>query len=311
MEVIHSLSKIDRLSHMTGVSLGSFDGIHKGHLTLINSLVENCRKKNLKSVIYTFSNHPRGVINTKNSPKIIISKRQKVDLFKEIGIDFLFMVDFDDFQRNISAEDFVAKILLEKLNMSSMTVGTDCRFGKKAEGDIILLEQFSKDYSFDLTIVPPVKLEDKIISSTAIRHFLSQGLIEKANMFLGRNYSIIGKVIKGKQLGSKLGFPTANISIDFNMSLPKPGVYVSKTKVGNRVYNSITNVGFNPTFNQKNYNIETYILEFNKNIYGEEVEVHFLHRIRDEIKFNSIDDLCDQINKDIIYSKEYFKTFEL
>jgi len=182
---------------------------------------------------------------------------------------------------------------------------------KKAEGDIAILEQFSKNYSFDLTIVPPVRFEDEIISSTAIRHFLSQGLIEKANMFLGRNYSIVGRVIKGKQLGSKLGFPTANISIDFNMSLPKPGVYVSKTKVNNRIYNSITNVGFNPTFNQKNYNIETYILEFNKNIYGEEVEVRFLHRIRDEIKFNSIDELCAQINKDTLYSKEYFKTFAL
>lgn len=207
MEVINSLSEIDRLSYMTGVSLGSFDGIHQGHLTLINALVENCRKKNLKSVIYTFSNHPRGVLNIEDPPKIIINKKQKINLFKQLGIDFLFMVDFDDFQRNISAKDFVEKILLEKLNMYSMTVGEDCRFGKKAEGDIILLEQFSKLYSFNLTVVPPVKLEDKIISSTAIRHFLSQGLIEQANRFLGRNYSIIGKVIKGKQFGSKKGFP--------------------------------------------------------------------------------------------------------
>lgn len=311
MEVINSLSEIDRLSCMTGVSLGSFDGIHRGHLALMNSLMENCREKNLKSVIYTFSNHPRGIISINNSPKIIISKKQKIDIFKKIGIDFLFMVDFDDFQRNISAKDFVEKILLEKLNMSSIVVGADCRFGKMAEGDIVLLEQFSKQYCFDLTVVPPVKLEDKIISSTAIRHFLSQGLVEKANMFLGRNYSIIGKVIRGKQLGSTLGFPTANISIDFNMSLPKPGVYVSKTKVKNGIYNSITNVGFNPTFNQKNYNIETYIFEFSENIYGEEVEVYFLHKIRDEVKFNSIDGLCRQIDKDAAYSKEYLKTFDL
>lgn len=310
MEVIHSLLEFDKLSYMTGVSLGSFDGIHKGHLTLLNTLIENCRKRNLKSVVYTFSNHPREIINLKNSPKLIITKNQKLDLFDKIGIDFLVMVDFDDFQKNISAKDFVAEILLEKLNMRTITVGTDCRFGKKAEGDINLLKKFSKEYDFELSIVPPVMIEDEIISSTVIRDLLSEGIIEKANLFLGRNYSITGKVIKGKQLGAKLGFPTANIEVNFNLSLPKPGVYVTRTKLGKTLYSSITNVGFNPTFNQKTYNIETFILDFNKNIYGKEVEVRFLQRIRDEIKFTNLDDLCQKINEDVSYSREYFKIID-
>lgn len=310
MKVIRSLSEFDKLSYMTGVSLGSFDGIHKGHLTLLNALIEDCREKNLKSVVYTFSNHPREIIDSKNSPKLIINKKQKLDLFEKVGIDFLVIVNFDDYQKNISAKDFVEEILLNKLNMQSITVGFDCRFGKKAEGDVEFLKEFSKEYGFDLSLVPPVMIEDEIISSTAIRNLLSDGIIEKANLFLGRNYSITGKVIKGKQMGSKLGFPTANIEVNFNLSLPKPGVYVTKTKVGEKLYRSITNVGFNPTFNQKTYNIETFILDFNKNIYGEEVEVKFLHRIREEIKFNNLTDLCQKINEDVSYTKEYFKTID-
>lgn len=310
MEVIHTLSELDTLPYETGVSLGSFDGIHKGHLTLMNTLMENCRKKDLKSLIYTFSNHPREIISSKTSPKLIINRKQKIDLFNDIGIDVLVMVNFDNFQKNIGAKDFVENILLKKLNMSSMTVGADCRFGKKAEGDINLLNEFSTLYGFELAVVPPVKIDDEIISSTAIRQLLAEGIIEKANLFLGRYYSITGKVIKGKQVGAKFGFPTANISVDYSLALPKPGVYVTKTKVNNVIYSSITNVGFNPTFNQKNYNIETYIFDFNRNIYEKEVEVKFFHRIRGEIKFNNVDDLYSQIDSDISYSREFFKTID-
>lgn len=306
MEVIHSLGEIDRLSERTGVSLGSFDGLHKGHITLINTLRENCKSKDLKSVIYTFSNHPRELINSKNSPKLIINNRQKIDLFNKTGIDYLVMVKFDNFQKNIKAKDFIEEILLKKLNMKSTTVGSDCRFGRKAEGDIALLKEFSRKYDFDLTVVPPVKIDDEIISSTSIRNQLSNGLIDKANSFLGRNYSITGKVIKGKQFGAKHGFPTANISIDFSLCLPKSGVYITRTLIDGSIYNSITNVGFNPTFNQRNYNIETYIFDFNKNIYHKEVTVEFLHKIRDDKKFSNVDELYKQVKDDIAYAKDYF-----
>lgn len=306
MEVIYSLGEIDKISDATGVSLGSFDGLHKGHLTLINALKKKCLEENLKSVIYTFENHPRQLVTSKQTPRLIIRNDQKIDLLEKIGIDFLVMVKFDNFQKNISAKDFVEKILLQKLNMRWMAVGADCRFGRKAEGDIKLLKDFSKEYEFGLTIVPPVKIKDEIISSTSIRDHLSNGLIDKANLFLGRNYSITGKVIKGKQLGAKQGFPTANISVDISLCLPKNGVYVTNTIVDDNVYNSITNVGFNPTFNQTNYNIETNIFGFNQNIYGKEVTVEFLHRIRDEKKFNNIDELYSQINADTDYARGYF-----
>jgi riboflavin kinase/FMN adenylyltransferase len=308
MEVIYSLEEIDKIPYMTGVSLGSFDGLHKGHLTLINTLKERCLKENLKSVIYTFANHPRQLINSKKPPRLIIKNQQKIELLRKIGIDYLVLVKFDSFQQNISAKDFVEKILLHKLNMGCMIVGEDCRFGKKAEGDINMLKDFSKKYEFDLTVVPPVKIDDEIISSTAIRNQISNGLMDKANLFLGRNYSIKGKVIKGKQFGAKRGFPTANISVDINLCFPKNGVYITKTIIDNNVYNSITNVGFNPTFNQTNYNIETNIFDFDQNIYGKEVEVEFLHRIRAEKKFNNVDQLYGQINDDKAYAKDYFDT---
>ncbi|SHJ90827.1 bifunctional riboflavin kinase/FAD synthetase [Paramaledivibacter caminithermalis] len=306
MEVIYSLEEIDKITDKTGVSLGSFDGLHKGHQTLINTLKGKCVKENLKSVIYTFSNHPRGIINFKSSPKLIINNNQKIGLLEKIGVDYLVLVKFDEFQKNIGAKEFVEKILLEKLNMSCMVVGNDCRFGKNAEGDTSLLEKFSKKYGFALNVVAPVMIGDEVISSTSIRNQLSNGLIDKANSFLGRKYSIAGKVIKGKQFGGKQGFPTANISIDFNLCLPKPGVYVTETIINNNRYSSITNVGFNPTFNQKNYNIETHIMNFNKKIYNEEITIEFLCRIRDEIKFNNVDDLYRQVNKDIAFAKDYF-----
>ncbi|SKC74068.1 bifunctional riboflavin kinase/FAD synthetase [Maledivibacter halophilus] len=306
MEVIHSLGEIGSLTEMTGVSLGTFDGLHKGHITLIKTLKEDCKLQNLKSVIYTFSNHPRELINSKNSPRLIINNKQKIDLFYKMGIDFLVMVKFDNFQKNIRAEDFIEEILLKKLNMKAAIVGWDCHFGRKAEGNIELLKEFSQKYDFDLTVVPPLKIDNEIISSTSIRSQLSKGLIDKVNLFLGRNYSITGRVIKGKQFGGTQGFPTANISVDLSLCLPKSGVYITRTVIDRIIYKSITNVGFNPTFNQRNYNIETYIFDFSKNIYDKEVTVEFLHKIRDDIKFDNVENLYKQVKTDIDYAKNYF-----
>ncbi|MDK2917438.1 MAG: riboflavin kinase / adenylyltransferase [Candidatus Petromonas sp.] len=310
MELIYSLEDMGKMVYETGVSLGTFDGLHRGHQRLINKLIKKSKSNGYKSIVYTFANHPREITSKKNKPKKIISVKQKIELFNKIGIDFLILVNFDDFHRNIKAENFITDILMEKLNMHSMVVGFDCRFGKNAEGNIKSLKRFSQKYDFDLEIVPPIKIENQIVSSTLIRKLLSKGLIGEVNNLLGRNYSIFGKVIKGKQLGSKLGFPTANISIDLDLCLPKKGVYVTKTHLKNRPYYSVTNVGLNPTFKQNTYNVETYILDFNKNIYNEEIRVEFLERIRDELKFNNVASLCEQISQDIIFTKKYFKLYK-
>lgn len=190
--------------------------------------------------------------------------------------------------------------------MRNIVVGFDCRFGKNAEGNVSTLKELSQIHNFELNVILPVKLNNKTISSSLIRKYLSQGRIEKVNEYLGRNYSVYGYVIKGKQLGSKLGFPTANILANSNLCLPKPGVYITKTYIDDNLYYSTTNVGFNPTFNQKTYNIETYIIGFNDDIYGKEIKVVFYKRIRDELKFKNIRSLCKQIENDVIYTKQYF-----
>lgn len=306
MEVIYSLSNIKNHIKPTNIALGTFDGLHRGHMELIKKLILKSKINNYTSVVYTFLNHPREITSNKNNTKRIINSAQKIELFEKAGVDILVLVDFDEFHRNIEAEDFIRNIFVNKLNMKNIVVGFDCRFGKNAEGDLNTLKFLARKYDFDVEIVQPIKIENKIVSSTLIRYYLSSGEIEKVNFFLNRPYEVRGKVIKGKQLGKTLGFPTANILLDNTLCLPKSGVYATKTMIGNDIYFSITNVGINPTFNQKNYNIETYIFDFNENIYNQEIKVFFYKRLRDEFKFGNIDDLCNQINNDIIIAKDYF-----
>ncbi len=305
MKIFYSLDTIKHIGP-SSIALGTFDGLHRGHMELIKKLIQTCKSNNLTSIVYTFSNHPREITSNKNNTKKIISNTQKVELFKNTGIDILVFVDFDELHKNIEAENFVRKILINKLNMKSMVVGFDCRFGKNAQGDLNTLKLLSQEYKFDVEVVQPIMIQDEIISSTLIRFYLTEGEIEKANYFLNRNYEIHGKVIKGKQLGKKLGFPTANILSTDNLCLPKSGVYATKTYINDKFYYSVTNVGVNPTFNQTNHNIETYIFNFDKNIYNQEIRVCFYKRLRDELKFDNIQELCNKINEDILITKKYF-----
>lgn len=307
MEVINSLNEIANFNYKSSIAIGTFDGLHKGHQVLINKLINKSKFKKHKSIVYTFANHPREITDKNNFPKRIISTDDKIKLFKKMGIDILLLPEFDKFHRNIHAEDFVKSILIDKLNMKNIIIGFDFRFGKNAEGTIELLQNLSYKYNFDIDIVEPIKINNTIVSSTLVRQFILEGQIEKANNFLGWNYFIRGKVIKGKQLGTKFGFPTANILVDTGLCLPKSGVYITKTYVDDKTYFSVTNIGVTPTFQEKKYSIETYILNFNENIYNNEIKVEFYERIRNELKFDTIELLYEQIACDINYTKKYFK----
>lgn len=306
MEIIRDISELVRVTDSTGVALGTFDGLHVGHQEVIRTLILNCQRKNLKSCVFTFANHPREVTTNKGAPPRILSLDDKIKLLESYGVEILVLLHFDERLMSIPADSFVRDILIKGLNTRYLTVGFDFRFGKGAQGNVDLLRAYSEDGHYEVDIVSPIERGGKKISSSVIRKLLEEGRIEEVNAQLDRHHHVSGEVVRGKQLGNKIGFPTANLKVSANMTLIKPGVYVTKTTVRDTVYYSVSNVGYNPTFDQKLFNLETYIFDFDKSIYGEIITVEFYTRIRDEIKMESLDQLVDYIKQDVAYTREYF-----
>lgn len=306
MKVITSLKDIKIDCDHTGVALGNFDGMHTGHKTLIVNLVEICKKNGFKSVVYTFKNHPRKLTTENRAPRKIISTEEKFRFLAELGVDYVVCVEFDEYQMNLPAEDFIKDILKEKLKMSYVVVGFNYRFGYKAQGNTKFFNDLKEKYKYDLMVIDAIKIQDEVISSTKIREIVQTGNINKANLFLGRNYSIIGRVVHGKKLGKKFGFPTANIKIDKSFVLPSSGVYFTKSIVGNRIYESITNIGHNPTIGENPMSIETHILDFDGELYEKDIQVLFYQKSREEKKHETINDLIHQVKKDIQLAKKFF-----
>lgn len=206
----------------------------------------------------------------------------------------------------MSPEEFVVNILKNKLNIKLAVAGHDYRFGYKGEGDIPLLKEFGKKYGFKVVVIPPITCDGEIISSTSIRQSIISGNLETAYKLLGRNYSIIAEVVNGRRVGNTIGFPTANIHPEKFLVLPHNGVYITKTLLNGKLYNSMTNVGYNPTFEDvKQITVETHIMDFNQDIYGKKIEVFFLKKIRDEKKFNNVEELVNQITKDMKIARDY------
>ena len=282
----------------TAIALGNFDGLHLGHQKLINSMVIKSRKLGVKPSLLLFKNHTKTTID-KNIPKIITNNEQKFRLAKNLGIEIIYLLDFDEKLMRLSGEEFIRNIILEKMNGKLLTVGFDYRFGYKASGDANYLVELGEKYDFDVIVVEPVYIENNVVSSSNIRELISIGKIEETRKKLGRPYSFIGKVVPGSNRGNKLGFPTANIELIDNYVVPKTGVYITNTIIDNNRYISATNIGYNPTFNENILKIETHILNFDGNIYGKILEIEFLEFIRDDIKFDNTNDLIEQMRLDI------------
>lgn len=292
-----------KLIDKTYIALGSFDGLHLGHMSLINKTLELAKLNSAKSMVFTFKNHPLTVINEEMAPRLIISNDVKSRLLQNIGIDILNFAEFNIKFMKISAEDFIYNII-KYYNAKGIVVGFNYRFGYKNLGDVELLYNLSKKLNFEVHVVKPVKINEEIISSSKIRHLISEGDITKANYFLDRPFMLEGKVIKGKQLGRTIQFPTVNLDYDKMFVLPRGGVYYTIVEYNNKQYKGITNIGYNPTVNDKKLSIETHILNFEKEIYGESVKVYFHKRIRDEKKFDSIEYLTEQLKKDKSYAEK-------
>lgn len=285
------------------VALGSFDGLHLGHLTLINKVIELSKEKGANSMVYTFLNHPRSVVRKDNPPKLLMDNKTKEEVLESLGIDLLFFEEFTTDFMKLTPEDFI-KYLVNDLGVTSIVVGFNYRFGYKNSGDVSLLKELSKKYGYDIYVLDPRSEAEIIVSSTTIREALESGDLNKANYLLSRAYSLRGEVTHGKKLGRKLGYPTANLKVREDALLPKLGVYYTNVKWRGKIYKGITSVGMNPTVNGKNITVETFILDFDHILYGEELIVYFVHRIRDELKFDSLDELILQLQKDEDFAKK-------
>lgn len=301
MEILDVMS-INEHSYSTAVALGNFDGVHVGHQKLISTMISKGKEMGLKSSLLLFENHTKTVLK-KVEQKLITPFDHKLKILESMGVELIFKMIFDETIMRLSPEDFVKKILIDKLNCKAVVVGYDYRFGHKASGDAIYLKELGKKYGFHVTIIEPVYIENKVVSSTEIRELLLSGKLEEARKMLGRNYSIVGKIVPGKKIGNKLGFPTANIEPLGNYIIPKYGVYDTNTIIDNKSYLSASSVGFNPTFNDKSLKIETHILDFNENIYGKTIELEFVRYLREEEKFSDLSQLIKQIEADIMKVK--------
>ncbi len=282
----------------TVISLGKFDGMHKGHRKLIKKL--NLEKaENQLSVVFTFDVPPKKVISG-NDANCILTKIEKKLVHEELGVDVLIEYPFNKDTASMEPETFVKRILVDKLGVKKIIVGSDFMFGKNRSGDVDTLSELGEKYNFLVIAMEKEKYNSKDISSTKIRKEIEKGNIEKANEMLGYSYLIIGEVVHGKRLGNTIGFPTINFVPSKEKILPKDGVYSTKVFFDNKIYQGVTNVGCNPTVNNDNLRtVETYILNYNGDLYGKEVIVRFEKFIRKEKKFSSVKELTEQIKKDI------------
>lgn len=279
------------------VALGSFDGLHNGHLSLIHKCIERAKETNSKSMVFTFSNHPRTIINPSIKMKYLMDNIEKVDILKKEGIDKVVLKKFNKEFMELSPEGFIKK-LCNDYNIKGIVVGFNYRFGYKNLGDTDLLRELSTKYNYRLEVIAPLLHDEDVISSTRIRNALKDGKISEANKMLTRPYSLNGIVEHGRQIGRTIGFPTANLKFGEEKIIPNKGVYYTNVRWKNNIYKGITSVGSNPTVNGKRLTVETFILDFHNNIYDDEIVVYFIEKIRDEKRFDSIDCLKQQLKKD-------------
>lgn len=299
-ESLYNIKMNERLC----IALGTFDGVHSGHKKIIQDVVNTSREKNIKSAVLTFDNHPNTILKPDEGIMLITDNKAKARILSSLGVDYLFFIKFDNEFANTEAREFI-KILRNNFNAEVLACGFNYSFGKKGKGNIQLLQKLKSEFNYELHVIDRVTYHNHIVSSSAIRKKLEAGKISDANSLLGHKLFYTGIVKKGKMLGRSLGFPTANIEVIKNSCL-KNGVYITNTYIEGKAYNSISNVGYNPTVGNDKRNIETYILDFDDNLYGKEIKIEFLEFIREEKKFESVDELKKRVDRDINTARKYF-----
>ena len=279
------------------LTLGTFDGVHKGHRKIISNLKSEAKRNNLRSIILTFFPHPRNIVSSEII-KSISTIDEKIKIFSDLGIDELIIQKFDKSFASMDAKEFI-ELLVDNLKIKKIIVGYNHRFGKNRSADINVLKDFSLKYDFEVLEIKAFEVENIKISSTKIRDAIQQGNINLCNNYLGYNFNINGDVVKGKSIGKSLGFPTANIKIvEEYKIMPKNGVYLVRCFFEKEKLYGMMNIGFNPTFGSNDKTLEVNIFDFDKDLYGETIRIEFLNFIREEIKFENVELLQNQLIKD-------------
>lgn len=307
MKVFHS-SHSFKSDKKTIVTLGTFDGMHIGHQAILNKLKLQKKIYGYETLVLTFFPHPRMVLKTDHKILLLNTIKERIELIDAFGIDSLVVQEFTQEFADLSADEFVKKILVDQFNIGKIIIGYDHRFGKNRLADIHDLIEFGKKYHFDVEQISVEELDDVSVSSTKIRTALNEGNVALAKTYLGYPYMLSGKVVTGKQLGRTIGFPTANIQVaeDYKL-IPANGVYVVGVSVGKKEHFGMLSIGTNPTVGGTHKTVEVNIFDFDETIYGETVTLHFLTRIRDEEKFNSLDELIEAIKGDERFSRSFIE----
>ncbi len=280
------------------LSLGMFDGVHLGHKSIIDELIKVGGENHLETAVLTFWPHPRFVFNPSENLKLLNTLEEKTFLMEKYNIENLFLKEFDEEFRNLTGEEFVRQILVDKLHVKYLIIGYDHSFGKNKSGNFELLQKLSKELDFEVEQMEAINIHENNISSTKIRKALLDGNIREANEMLGYSYSVSGTVVHGKKIGRTIGYPTANIETDSIKLLPKKGAYIVEVFVKDQQYKGMLSIGTNPTVNGEKLTVEVYILDFDDDIYDEKITVKFRDFLHDEIKFEGLEKLIERLDED-------------
>jgi riboflavin kinase/FMN adenylyltransferase len=306
LKIFHSINDF-LITKKTILTLGTFDGVHIGHKKILQKLTQNTPNDQYENVVLTFFPHPRMVLQENSNIKLINTIQEKQELLEEIGIENLVIHPFDEAFSQLTAEEFVKTVLVEKFHIQKIIIGHDHRFGRNRTANIDNLIDFGKEYGFEVSQISVQELNEISVSSTKIRNAILNGDIQLANDYLGYSYFITGTVVKGKQLGRTIGFPTANLKIEEKYKLiPQNGVYLVQTIINSKAIQGMMNIGTNPTVEGQEQSIEIHLLDFEDDLYDQELKISILNRIRDEEKFSSLHLLQEQLQKDTIVAKNYF-----
>jgi riboflavin kinase/FMN adenylyltransferase len=306
MRLFHGTENAN-IARPTALTLGVFDGLHLGHQLIMKTVVERAQATGAVPTVITFEPHPRALLHPESAPPLLQTFDQKIEALGVLGIEQTIVIHFDKAFAQIRAEDFLRTVIADRLHAKEVYLGCGFAFGHGREGNIELLRTVSQSLGFFADEVPELRLRGRRVSSSRIRELLRQGKVNIARRMLGRPYGVEGRVVRGAERGATLGFPTANLHPQ-NRVIPRNGVYVTATLIDGQWRRSVTNIGTRPTFGSVNESsVETFVMDWSGDLYGDVVRVRFLHRLREEKKFSSIDELKSQIERDVARAHHYFE----